>query len=168
MSMVIRRLDTILDSLPTEGRKAAILRGVIYSIREAVDTSSKIVEKIRCVAEVKGYCRENLCNPSCARVYMIVDGDTVRILKHGGNAAGIEVTPTSLRASTKEAAIEVDSTGIVRLRIPGLEEEVNLNDEDSAYKNIYTIRYVLKKVKRAIENINLNLTLCAQRSAVTC
>ena len=168
MSMVIRKLDSILDSLPTEGRKAAVLRGVIYSIREAVDTSSKIVEKIRCVAEAKGYCRESLCNPSCARVYMIVDDGTARILKHGGNAAGIEISPTSLRASTKGAAIEVDSSGIVRLRIPGLEEEVDLNDQDSTYRNIYTIRYVLKRVKRAIENINQNLALCAQRSAVTC
>ena len=167
MSVVVRRIDAILDSLPTEGKKAAMLRGVITSIGLLVETAQRAVEMINCLGQARGVCSETYCNPSCARIYLVKNGGT-HIIKIGGNAMGVHIDDYSVRVTAEDREVEVRSDGTLRLRIPGLEEEINLADQDETFREIYLIRYVLKPTRRALENIVENLRRCALANAIVC
>jgi hypothetical protein len=168
MAAVVSRLETIIEGMPKEGYKAAVVQGVIERIRELAELSVRAKSLIECLGASKGYCKENICVPACARIYMIKENDTTYISKTL-NAAGITIMPDQIRISVKDFSLQIGSDGVLTYSIPGgIKETVNLKDLDEVYKKSYTIKMVVRKVGRKVDLIISDLQNCARMSAIVC
>jgi hypothetical protein len=169
MSAIVSRLDAVLDALPKEGMKAAVVLGIVERIRELADLAVRAQKLVECLGSSRGYCRGLLCNPNCARIYMVREGDTVRIGKFRSNAAGIAISPGAVKISTKGYSLEIRGDGTAVISIPGgIVEGINLREVDEAYKSSYKLKYVVRRVGSPLEVIVGDLQACARASAIVC
>ncbi|MCE4628123.1 MAG: hypothetical protein F7C34_03120 [Desulfurococcales archaeon] len=168
MSVVETRLASLIEQMPKEGYKAAVVQGVVERIREIVDAALNASKLIECLGQAKGACKESFCNPACARIYMIRDGDRVRIGKFMSNPIGIEIEPGLVVFTTRNARLEVRSDGVVRAKLLGLDETVRLSDVDEVFKHSYLIKRVVREVGRRTDIIVQDLRACAMRMALVC
>lgn len=168
MSVVETRLASIIEQMPKEGYKAAVAQGIIERIREIVDAALNASKLIECIGQAKGTCKESFCNPACARIYMIREGDRVRIGKFQSNPVGIEIEPGAVIFSTRNAKLEVRSDGVVRAKLLGFDETVKLSDVDEVFKHSYLIKRVVREVGRRTDIVVQDLRSCALRMALVC
>jgi hypothetical protein len=169
VSAVASRLDSVIEAVPKEGYKAAVVLGIVERIRELADLAVKSQKLVECLGSSRGYCKEALCSPNCARIYMFKEGDTVRIGKVRGNASGIAITSSSIRLAAKGYSLSIGSNGIVSISIPaGITEQINLRDINDTFKKSYELKHVIRKVGAPLEVIVNDLQSCARASAIVC
>ncbi|MCE4624434.1 MAG: hypothetical protein F7C35_01030 [Desulfurococcales archaeon] len=167
MSAVVSRIESIMESLPKEGAKAAVALGIVERVKELAELASKAVNMIECLAQARGFCRESLCTPNCGGIFLTRDGG-IHINKIRSNASGITINDEGVLIGVKDAKLMIRPDGTVQLQIPGLNETVDLKNVEDVYSKSHLLKYVVRKVGRSVDVIFEDLTLCARQSAVVC
>ncbi len=168
MSAVANKLDSIIEGMEKEGMKAAIAQGIISRIREIVEESTRIESLIKCLGANRGRCTERFCDPACARIFMIQNGET-HIGKVRSNAVGITISSDHVKIATKEASLQVNTDGTLIASLPGgLTETIDLAKLDEVYRKNHMIKLVVRKVGRKVDSLLVNLQACARASAIVC
>lgn len=167
----VSRLDGIIERAPKEGYKAAVVLGVINSVRTLIEDLDSLVEKIKCVSDAKGGCRDGLCRPSCGGLTLIEAGDSVVVEKYRGNAFGATLGVDGVEVKVKDARLRLAGSEI-ELYFPSGDEwvskTVNLEDYEAVYENSYAVKYVMKRLARPVRKSLEAINGCSKMQAIVC
>ena len=167
----VSRLDSIIEGAPKEGYKAAVVLGVINSVRTLVEDLEGLAKRIRCVAEAKGGCKDGFCRPGCGGLVLQASGEGLVMGKYKGNAFGAVVGPDGVEVRVDDAKMRLTGVELV-LQFPAGEgwasKTVRLDDYDNVYQNSYAIKYVMKKLARPVRKSMEAISECGKRQAIVC
>jgi len=166
--VVASRLETIMDRVPREGAKAAVALGIIERVREIVDAAMTAVKLAECVGAAKGTCKETFCDPACARIFMVKEGETIRIGKYRSNTLGVTIEQGRVIFATSKAKLIVDSSGTVEVYLVGINENINISDVNDVYRKSYMLKRAIREVGGRIDVIVSDLRSCARANAIVC
>jgi len=168
VSVVETRLASLIEQMPKEGIKAAVAQGIVERIREIVEAAQTAVKLVECLGNAKGSCKSEYCDPVCSRIFLVRQGDVVRLGKYRSNTIGVAIEPGRVEFATRDAKLIVESNGTVQARLLGLEETVDLSDVDEVYKNSYLLKRVIREVGGRIDVVVDDLRKCARQMALVC
>jgi len=168
---LIKKLDSVIESLPKEGYKAAVAIGVVDSIRNLVSKVVELSSKIECVAKAKGSCKEEYCDPNCARLFLEKFPEGLIVGKYKSNAFSAKLYPDRLDIATKGVRLVVDgnTARIGRIGPEGyVWETVNLSDVQDLYLKNYSIKYAARRVGKPVRASLDAIQKCALQNAIVC
>jgi hypothetical protein len=169
---LLARLEDIMEQLPKEGYKAAVVVGLVGRVIELVDKSRQLARKAKCLGENKGSClRTGLCLTDCGGVYVRELEDQTIIGKFSRNTFTTIIGNDRVEFKVKDARLIVEPR-TVTYAIIGKEgliwEEDRLTDLEDLYAKNYSLKYVLRKVGRPLEKALEAVSTCAAASAIVC
>ncbi|MEB3789745.1 MAG: hypothetical protein GSR72_07645 [Desulfurococcales archaeon] len=166
---IVSRLESILDAMPKEGMRAAIVQGVVERVKEMIEEALKAQNYITCLANARGYCKENYCNPKCSHIYMDKTENATIIGKFYNNPIGIELKADQAAFKTQDIKMTVASNGTITVEYPNGEKvTIETTNMNSVYKNNYIIKYAIRKIGRPLRILLEDLVKCARENAIVC
>ncbi|MCE4601973.1 MAG: hypothetical protein F7B18_02190 [Desulfurococcales archaeon] len=167
----VSRLDNIIEGAPKEGYKAAVVLGVINSVRTLVEDLDELARKIKCIAEARERCKDGFCRPGCGGLVADSSGGSLVLGKYKGNTFGAIMGSDGVEVRVNDAKMRL--TGVeLELYFPAGEgwtsRTVRLDDYDAVYQNSYAIKYVMKKLSRPVRKSIEAISECGKRQAIVC
>ncbi len=173
-SALMRRLEAIIESLPKEGYKAAVVVGLVGRILSLVEEVNELARLGKCIAEAKGACNEKtgLCDPKCGGIIVLSGEDGVVVSKYKNNAFSAKASNTSVSIATKETKMTIEG-GLLTLSLPTpsgdyMTISIDLSDPGQVYENNYSIKYVIRRIGKPLRASQLALRTCASSRAIVC
>jgi len=164
-------LDNIIERAPKEGYKSAVVLGLINSLRNTLIDLNNLVEKVQCLGQATGGCKDSYCNSSCSGITLTKYGDTIIVTSYKDNAFGATISGESVIIRTKSMRITVSGT-LLKIEYPSKDgwivREVELNRYDDVYNNGYDIKYALKNVSKPIKKSLMAIATCSRSKAIPC
>ncbi len=164
------RLEAVIEQLPKEGYKAAVVVGLAGRILEIVEKTETIASKIDCIARGKGGCEKRLCNPKCGKIFLETN-DKAIIAKYNNNVFSAIIEQNRVEIRTKHARVVIEPRQI-QYYIMGknglIQDSISLNDPDELFLKNYSVKYALKNIGRNLERALIALRTCAAISAIAC
>jgi len=171
-SLLASRLEEILEELPKEGYKAAVVVGLVGRVIELVNKTVEAARKAKCLGEGKGSClKGGLCLARCGGIYVSETEGKVTIAKYSRNAftAVIENNKVELKVDDARVIVEPRTLTFGILGGKGFVwDSAQLNDPDDLYSKNYSIKYALRKTGRPVEKSLEAMSMCAASSAIVC
>jgi len=170
-SPLMKKLDSVIETLPKEGYKAAVAIGVVDSVRNLVSKVEELASKIECVASAKGSCKDEYCDPGCARLFLEKTPEGLIISKFRSNAFSAKLSPDRLEIGVKgvKLVIEGSTVKVGRIGANGyVWETINLGDVQDVYLKNYTIKYAARRVGKPVRVALDAIQKCALRNAIVC
>lgn len=175
MSVVLSRIEELVEAAPKSGLKASLYLGVLSSITRIVEDAQNAARMGECIGVAQQACKESggslMCNTGCASIVLVKEGDSIVVAKYSSGAGALIVSPSSVEVRGKEARIVIEPRSIkayIRSGDGWKEFIIDSAAIDDLTSNSYFIKYVIRKVGRIVATIHGDLRQCARARAITC
>lgn len=165
------RLESIIDSLPKEGFKAAVALGVVDRVSTLLGEVREVASKVACLSQHKGVCRGSYCEAGCGGLFLEAVGEEMVLARPGPSPFAARLSSSKMEVEVKGARLILDGSTLhagVRSGDGYTWVTVDLTDADSVYQESYTVKYVLKRVGAPLIKARTALKGCMALAAITC
>ena len=170
MSTPIARLSELVRGMSKKGGEAALASASISQVLELKESVDGLVRYADCLSSSKGECTKldstSLCDTRCGSLYLMREGETVRVWRVGNNAFSAAMGPTVFSVSTKDYGVEVTGEGY-RVRLLSGVFSGDLSQE-SVTKDSQLIGEAVSRLLVVVKAAIDSLASCAREQGVRC
>ncbi|MGC9210144.1 MAG: hypothetical protein ACP5FT_02625 [Acidilobus sp.] len=170
MSTPISRLTELLRGMSKRGGESVQASSSISQVLELKSAVDEVLRLAECLSSNKGECVKldstSLCDSKCGSLYLLKEGEGVKVWRVGSKAFSAVVEPDTFSVSTRDYSIEFTRDGY-RARLLGGSFKGGLNAEELT-RDSQLIAEAASRLLVVVKAAMDSLASCAREQGVRC